>query len=168
MSDIVQTVLSILGGGAALVAAAAFIAKKWVEHQFVKELEDYKGLLGRGQLLFTKVLETRLPAYRELWALSGRIAASGRDDINAAEQALLASELREWYYRDGHGLVLSSEASHLLRAAMGTLREAEPHNTAAVRKLMSRLRTTLKTDLNVYGQDTGESIDDAMTASKAP
>jgi hypothetical protein len=189
--DVVHTLLPTLLSSAAFSSAIGYLIHKILDHKFdvqmeehkaqltretetlkaslLRELEDFKGTLERRHTLYENVIETRLPAYRELWALSGRVPASGTDNIDGTTQLALAYDIREWYYQDGHGLVLSPQASRLLLAAMGTLRHAEPKNTASVRTLLSTLRTTLKRDLEVYGQDTGEEkADDSTTASKAP
>jgi hypothetical protein len=114
--------------------------------QLTLELENVKGSIGRDQVLYEKIIDTRLPTYRELWALSGVMAASGKDDMEGSAQLEFADKLRDWYYQDGHGLVLSKEVSTQLLEIRNILRGQSS------RKLLSILRTQLKQDLQVYGE----------------
>jgi hypothetical protein len=139
-----------------------------------------------------KLSETRLKAYSRLWVISG-IAAPTRLDgwgdggyLPLDERRKLWAAMTDWYYEDGHGMLLTAtskdvylkvkhnlicESSDLrpagladriseeLRIPAGQELNDTVRGTLTIR-LISLLRTQLKSDLAIYGETYSGKLND--------
>ena len=95
------------------------------------------------------LFERRLEVYAKLLdAMRG----AARGDMNPEARATMATELTNWYYSDGAGLLLSGRSLSQFLIARASL---ESHDVDAdqVRNDLSWLRTELKVDLGVRQAD---------------
>ena len=127
-----------------------------------RELEEFKATSARemaraleavrAELAHDyRLIELKLPVYRELWEASGYFRPSQTDRVySATEMSGSAAALRDWYFRAGRGALLGFRAKECLLAAIGLLAQASPRDSAAVRLAFSELRTQLMHDLRLY------------------
>ena len=99
-----------------------------------------------------RLLEPRLGAYRQLWALMTDASPSLEREFTEADRAKLEQDLRDWYYKDGSGLFLSAESRALLVEAKDLLVKSKG-TSADIRKKLSHLRSQMKNDVGVYGKE---------------
>lgn len=107
------------------------------------EAEIAEGLHYRTQLLLP-----RIDSYKALWAETEVARPTRSQSLSTADKEVLRQKLTSWYYDKGNGIFLSVEAGKHFRDARQTLAGIDD---AAIKGSFSRLRTTLKTDLKVYG-----------------
>jgi hypothetical protein len=94
------------------------------------------------------LFDRRLPVYVKQWKLTEYGPEDEPWELELPEREKLVDQMRDWYYADGGGLLMSGRAFNYWRVARDTLlkREASPEE---ISNSLSTLRTHLKIDLGV-------------------
>lgn len=152
-SSIVQVVLAVLaaigGGGAVVVALAAWLGKVWSERTLLSQ--KYAGEVDLD------LRKRRIEVYAELWKATSLLPKWPHDDGVTYEQLReLGRSLRRWYYETG-GMYLSrtahDEGYGPLQGAIASVvadgREGplSKQDYETVRKRCSALRSLLAADI---------------------
>ncbi len=145
-ADVLLVIVATLGGSGGLLGAAAYLGQKLVEHRLSKDLKAYDAMVAAD----VRIKALQLPGYRQLWEISSPFRSSDVRDYEETPMRKAAEELRHWYYAGGNGVLLSFRAQTLLQAGLKLLSTGGPGDSAAIRKLFSRLRTQMKADLGFY------------------
>ena len=161
-------VLDVIGDFAIALATVGLTAVgAWLTHSY------------RRRMRF-ELAEARRTAYSALWEITG-LAASTRLDMAGLDGALTRAErlslyqsMTDWYYQEGHGMLLENttrnvylKAKHNLMCATGKLEppaaweaitadlakedDERVRGVFSIRQL-SLLRTQMKSDLAIFGQ----------------
>jgi hypothetical protein len=159
--ELVRTVVLSAGGAATVVAGlAGWLGKVWSD----RILQDHKSLADRllqGQKLTgdidSDLRKRRIDAYAPLWKATGLLPQWPRaTGVTYDDAQALSRQLRTWYYEVG-GIYLSFSTHHgaysPLQDALKELGKAGKSGVLtdadydALRKLCSRLRTSLANDI---------------------
>lgn len=147
-ATLTDLVIAAIGGGGVALAVAGFLGRSLVAHWLAKDLKTYDaGLAAR-----VRVIELQLPAYRDLWQLSGVFRSSHRGPYDLAVMQRAERDIVSWYYRGGNGAMLSFDAQSILQAGLQLLRAGDPDDSAVITRVFSSLRTQLKSDLGIYSR----------------
>jgi hypothetical protein len=121
------------------------------------------------------VAEKRLPAYAALWE-STKVASPMRDSpLTAGERSQLFDDLTDWYYDDGHGMLLTETTRNIYLKAKANLTCApeklvpdslrdrvaadgdEARGWASIDQL-SLLRTSMRADVEIFTEPYDEEL----------
>jgi hypothetical protein len=103
---------------------------------------------SRDEILH-ELTSSRVKAYKRLWAISGKLITSRKDEIPPDVRLQIDQELIEWYYEKGGAMFLSWRATERFLGAVDILRNAKS-SSGDIRTAFSRLRTELKRDCGIY------------------
>src|SRR5215204_3144188 len=105
----------------------------------------------------------RLRAYRDLWALTEEVnpalfacASQETRVLDEYTRVKLRDKLRHWYFEEGRGIFLSSEAREILFEAEDCYLNPSKLNEVPDCKIseqFSKLRNQLRIDVGVYGPE---------------
>jgi hypothetical protein len=94
------------------------------------------------------IFESRLPVYLRQWKLTEYGPEEAPRNLPLVEREALVQQMRDWYYRDGGGLLISGRAFNRWRSARDELLRPEA-TPGEIWKSLTALRTALKIDLGV-------------------
>ncbi|KPI02426.1 hypothetical protein OV450_4676 [Actinobacteria bacterium OV450] len=141
----------------AVVAAISLIGL-WLGHNYRRQVR-------------LQLSEHVLHAYRKLWQITALSPSDRRTTMTRQERVELAAALNDWYYADGHGMLLPAPTRRLFFALRHNLlsgwTEMQPPSlvrhlgmldsgvvesvaACACNRELSLLRTQLKSDLSLY------------------
>ena len=108
----------------------------------------------------TEILVPRLEAYKRLWEISETVN-NIENQFDTADKETIIKELNSWYFEEGNGIFLSTEASESFRKAIRSLKKS---NINDIKSRFSDLRIQLKNDIAVYDEIEAEQTLEDMTA----
>jgi hypothetical protein len=118
----------------------------------------------------SKVAERRLEAYYELWKKMKDAAPIRREDAQPFDEdsrSRLYDQLTHWYFEEGNGMVLGEDTRRIyLRTKENLicnrddtdLKGDELDRARLSMRQLSLLRTSMRADLLVYSQPSGEKL----------
>jgi hypothetical protein len=113
-----------------------------------RQIELLKSELQKGVGVQLELAKQRQPAYQRLWEMMEVVSLSRETPITKELREQFDADLTSYYYRCGHALFLSLQATRLLLEAKNLLRADATDEQ--IRNAFSALRTTMKSDLAVY------------------
>ena len=130
----------------AITAAAALLGAGLGSYTTFKLTRPFRqeAALNRMAALF----ESRLPVYLKQWKLSEYGVEDAPWDLPLSEREKLVEQMRDWYYRDGGGLLMSGRAFNRWKDARDQLLRPEA-SSAEIFESLSAMRTHLKIDMGV-------------------
>ena len=93
------------------------------------------------------LFDNRLPGYKSLWALTEKTCKKHVANLSNEDAVRLASELTNWYYRDG-GILMTSETRDAFFVACDHLSVHSPELLLPTITAFSNLRAAMCNDLN--------------------
>lgn len=131
-----------------------------LRHELIRQVEKIFDMSNEEFARTTEILIPRLEAYKRLWEISETIQdATGA--LDPSQKNSLIADLNAWYFEDGNGLFLSSEASDIFRIALRSLKNASLADTKA---RFSELRVQLKNDIALYDEIDSEKVLENLSA----
>ncbi|WP_455209474.1 hypothetical protein [Kaarinaea lacus] len=131
-----------------------------LRHELVRQVEKIFDLSNEEFARTTEILIPRIEAYKRLWEISETIN-NAEAQLDTADKETIISELNSWYFEQGNGIFLSTEASESFRKAIRGLKKS---NINDIKSRFSDLRIQLKNDIAVYDElETEQALED-MTA----
>ena len=131
-----------------------------LRHELVRQVEKIFDLSNEEFARTTEILIPRIEAYKRLWEISETIN-NAEAQLDTADKETIISELNSWYFEEGNGIFLSTEASESFRKAIRGLKKS---NISDIKSRFSDLRIQLKNDIAVYDElETEQALED-MTA----
>jgi hypothetical protein len=137
-----------------ILLVAAYLLNKFLETfkgQQAREIDLFKAKLQRESESSTQIALSRLPSYKQLWALTEIVSPATKTEITADQKQKLEAKLRSWYYHDGNGIFLSLEAARRFLHAKNKLALSDSVSFQDIQAAFSDLRTQMKSDIGVYG-----------------
>ena len=131
-----------------------------VSHELVRQVEKIFDLSNEEFARTTEILIPRVEAYKSLWEISENVV-NFENQFDTADKETIISELKSWYFEDGNGIFLSTEANESFRKAVRALQKA---NMNDIQSRFSDLRIQLKNDSAVYDEIESEQTLEDMTA----
>jgi len=131
-----------------------------LRHELIRQVEKIFDMSNEEFGRTTEILIPRLEAYKRLWEISETIQdASGA--LDSAQKSSIVADLNAWYFEDGNGLFLSTEASDIFRIAIRSLKNA---SLADAKARFSELRIQLKNDIALYDEIDSEKVLENLSA----
>ncbi|MEJ2179408.1 MAG: hypothetical protein P8Y28_02990 [Gammaproteobacteria bacterium] len=131
-----------------------------LRHELVRQVEKIFDLSNEEFARTTEILVPRLEAYKRLWEISETVN-NIENQFDTADKETIIKELNSWYFEEGSGIFLSTEASESFRKAIRSLKKS---NINDIKSRFSDLRIQLKNDIAVYDEiETEQTLED-MTA----
>lgn len=128
-----------------------------LRHELVRQVEKIFDLSNEEFARTTEILIPRIEAYKRLWEISETVTGS-KDRLDSADKETIINELNSWYFEDGNGIFLSSEASESFRKVIRALKKS---NINDIKSRFSDLRIQLKNDISVYDElDSEQALED--------
>jgi hypothetical protein len=119
-----------------------------LRHELIRQVEKIFDLSNEEMARNTEVLIPRLEAYKGLWEITETISnATENLDTNGKNNVL--RDMQAWYFDDGNGLFLSTEAADSYRKAIRALKKSHIND---IKTRFSDLRAQLKSDLAIYDE----------------
>ncbi len=131
-----------------------------LRHELVRQVEKIFDLSNEEFARTTEILIPRIEAYKRLWEISETVT-DVKSQFDTADKETIINELNSWYFEDGNGIFLSTEASDSLRKAIRALRKS---NINDIKSRFSDLRIQLKNDIAVYDEIDAEQALEDLTA----
>ncbi len=131
-----------------------------LRHELVRQVEKIFDLSNEEFARTTEILIPRLEAYKRLWEMSESII-NIENQFDTADKETIINELKSWYFEDGNGIFLSTEANESFRKAIRALQKS---NMNDIQSRFSDLRIQLKNDIAVYDEIESEQTLEDMTA----
>lgn len=131
-----------------------------LRHELVRQVEKIFDLSNEEFARTTEILLPRIEAYKKLWEISENII-NIENQFDTADKETIINELKSWYFEDGNGIFLSTEANESFRKAARALQKA---NMNDIQSRFSDLRIQLKNDIAVYDEIESEQTLEDMTA----
>jgi len=131
-----------------------------LRHELIRQVEKIFDMSNEEFGRTTEILIPRLEAYKRLWEISETIQnATGA--LDSSQKDGLIADLNTWYFEEGNGLFLSSEASDIFRIAIRSVKNASLADTKA---RFSELRVQLKNDIALYDEIDSEKVLENLSA----
>jgi len=130
-----------------------------LRHELVRQVEKIFDLSNEEFARTTEILIPRIEAYKRLWEVSETVNIENQFDT--ADKDTITNELNSWYFEEGNGIFLSTEASESFRKAVRALKKS---NINDIKSRFSDLRIQLKNDIAVYDEIESEQTLEDMTA----
>jgi uncharacterized protein YoxC len=131
-----------------------------LRHELIRQVEKIFDMSNEEFSRTTEILIPRLDAYKRLWEISESIHdATGA--LDASTKSSIIADLNAWYFDDGNGMFLSSEASDIFRIAIRSLKNA---SLADAKARFSELRIQLKNDIALYDELDSEKVLENLSA----
>ena len=128
-----------------------------LRHELVRQVEKIFDLSNEEFARTTEILIPRIEAYKRLWEISETVT-DVKSQFDTADKETIINELNSWYFEDGNGIFLSTEASESFRKAIRALKKS---NINDIKSRFSDLRIQLKNDISVYDEiDTEQALED--------
>jgi hypothetical protein len=128
-----------------------------LRHELVRQVEKIFDLSNEEFARTTEILIPRIEAYKRLWEISETVT-DVKSQFDTADKETIINELNSWYFEDGNGIFLSTEASESFRKAIRALKKS---NINDIKSRFSDLRIQLKNDIAVYDEiDTEQALED--------
>ena len=135
-----EVIASAIGAAAALAGGAL---GSYTTFKITRPFQQ-EAALERAASAFEK----RLPRYLRQWKLTEYGTEEVPFDLVLSERRELVEQMRDWYYTDGGGLLMSGRAFNRWRVARDLL--LKPKATPSeIYEALSELRTHLKIDLGI-------------------
>jgi hypothetical protein len=131
-----------------------------LRHELVRQVEKIFDLSSEEFAHTTEILIPRIGAYKRLWEISETIH-NAKPELDAAGKETIINDLNSWYFEEGNGIFLSTEASETFRKVIRALRNS---NINDIKARFSDLRIQLKNDIAVYDELDSEQALEDMTA----
>ena len=131
-----------------------------LRHELVRQVEKIFDLSNEEFARTTEILVPRLEAYKRLWEISETVN-NIENQFDTADKETIIKELNSWYFEEGSGIFLSTEASESFRKAIRALKKS---NINDIKSRFSDLRIQLKNDIAVYDEIEAEQTLEDMTA----
>ena len=131
-----------------------------LRHELVRQVEKIFDLSNEEFARTTEILVPRLEAYKRLWEISETVN-NIENQFDTADKETIIKELNSWYFEEGNGIFLSTEASESFRKAIRSLKKS---NINDIKSRFSDLRIQLKNDIAVYDEIEAEQSLEDMTA----
>jgi len=131
-----------------------------LRHELVRQVEKIFDLSNEEFARTTEILIPRIEAYKRLWEISETIH-NDKNQFAAADKETIINELNSWYFEDGNGIFLSTDASEAFRKAIRALKNS---NANDIKSRFSDLRIQLKNDIAVYDELESEHALEDLTA----
>lgn len=131
-----------------------------LRHELVRQVEKIFDLSNEEFARTTEILIPRVEAYKRLWELSESVI-NIENQFDTADKETIINELKSWYFEEGNGIFLSTEASESFRKAVRALKKS---NMNDITSRFSDLRIQLKNDVGVYDELESEQTLEDMTA----
>ncbi|MCI0507075.1 MAG: hypothetical protein L0Z73_13340 [Gammaproteobacteria bacterium] len=131
-----------------------------LRHELIRQVEKIFDLSSEEFARTTEILIPRINAYKRLWEISETIYNT-KTELDAAGKETVISDLNSWYFEEGNGIFLSTEASETFRKVIRALKKSSTHD---IKACFSDLRIQLKNDIAVYDELDSEQALDDMTA----
>lgn len=117
-----------------------------LRHELIRQVEKIFDLSNEEMARNTEVLIPRLEAYKGLWEITETISNASENLDNSGKNNVLR-DMQAWYFDDGNGLFLSTEAADSYRKAIRALKKSHIND---IKTRFSDLRAQLKSDLAIY------------------
>ena len=128
-----------------------------LRHELIRQVEKIFDLSNEEFARTTEILIPRIEAYKRLWEISETVT-DVKSQFDTADKETIINELNSWYFEDGNGIFLSTEASESFRKAIRALKKS---NINDIKSRFSDLRIQLKNDIAVYDEiDTEQALED--------
>ena len=131
-----------------------------LRHELIRQVEKIFDMSDEEFARATEILIPRLEAYKQLWEITESIHDISGSLEPAVKDNILA-DLNAWYFENGNGLFLSSNASDILRTAIRAMNTASLSDAKA---RFSELRVQLKNDIGLYDEIESEKILENLSA----
>jgi hypothetical protein len=110
-----------------------------------------------------KLLESRIEAYRSLWALTEPASPTRGDrgeSLPPDAAKAMGRAIYDWYYKDGNGLFMPDRTRQHLQKIHQTLQYGEPQPPSGDPQIvaLSQLRSMLRQDVGVFAKKEFGSI----------
>jgi len=131
-----------------------------LRHELVRQVEKIFDLSNEEFARTTEILIPRIEAYKRLWEISETVT-DVKNQFDTADKETIINELNSWYFEDGNGIFLSTEAGESFRKAIRALKKS---NMNDIKSRFSDLRIQLKNDISVYDEIDAEQALEDLTA----
>lgn len=131
-----------------------------LRHELVRQVEKIFDLSNEEFARTTEILIPRIEAYKRLWEISETVT-DVKNQFDTADKETIINELNSWYFEDGNGIFLSTEAGESFRKAIRALKKS---NMNDIKSRFSDLRIQLKNDIAVYDEIDAEQALEDLTA----
>ncbi len=129
-------------------------ATEEIKGDIAKDLAAFESDLTEKVQVKIEILLPRIEAYKLLWALTYMVRPTRTEAVTDSEKNQIDEEMTKWYYNFGNGIFLSTEAGKLWRQARSSL---VTDTDDVIKDKFSSLRTQIKLDVSVYGQEEAET-----------
>lgn len=120
-----------------------------LRHELIRQVEKIFDLSNEELARSTEILIPRLEAYKGLWEITEAVSNASGDDLDSATKSNVLRDMQAWYFEEGNGLFLSTEASDSYRKAIRALKKSHIND---IKVQFSELRAQLKNDLAIYDE----------------
>ena len=131
-----------------------------LRHELVRQVEKIFDLSNEEFARTTEILIPRIEAYKRLWEISETVN-NIENQFDTADKETIINDLNSWYFEEGNGIFLSTDASESFRKAVRSLKKS---NINDIKSRFSDLRIQLKNDIAVYDEIESEQTLEDMTA----
>lgn len=131
-----------------------------LRHELVRQVEKIFDLSNEEFARTTEILIPRIEAYKRLWEMTESVI-NIENQFDTADKETIINELKSWYFEEGNGIFLSTDASESFRKAVRALKKS---NMTDITSRFSDLRIQLKNDVAVYDEIESEQTLEDMTA----
>lgn len=131
-----------------------------LRHELIRQVEKIFDMSNEEFSRTTEIIIPRLEAYKRLWEISESIHTATAALDSSTKDSILA-DLNAWYFEEGNGMFLSSEASDIFKIAVRTLKNA---SLADAKARFSELRVQLKNDVSLYDEIDSEKVLENLSA----
>jgi len=131
-----------------------------LRHELIRQVEKIFDMSNEEFARTTEILIPRLDAYKRLWEISETIHDT-TGALDSSQKSSIIADLNSWYFEEGNGLFLSSEASDIFRIAIRSLKNA---SLADAKARFSELRVQLKNDIALYDELDSEKVLENLSA----
>ena len=120
-----------------------------LRHELIRQVEKIFDLSNEELARSTEILIPRLEAYKGLWEITETISNAATESLDNSAKTNVLRDMQAWYFEEGNGLFLSTEASDSYRKAIRALKKSHIND---IKARFSDLRTQLKNDLAIYDE----------------
>lgn len=131
-----------------------------LRHEIIRQVEKIFDLSDEEFARATEILIPRLEAYKRLWEISESIN-NAEGSLDASAKSNIIADLNTWYFEEGNGIFLSTEAGDIFRIAIRALKNASLSDAKA---RFSELRVQLKNDIALYDEIDSEKVLENLSA----
>lgn len=131
-----------------------------LRHELIRQVEKIFDMSNEEFSRTTEILIPRLEAYKRLWEISESIH-DATSALDTTTKSSIIADLNSWYFEEGNGMFLSSEASDIFRIAIRSLKNA---SLADAKARFSELRVQLKNDIALYDELDSEKVLENLSA----